>query len=50
MAQKDYVKIGKYRMSRAKFKKRFYQIMSLIIALLFVSGLLYTILFGKSPN
>jgi hypothetical protein len=50
MVQRDYVKIGKYRVSRTKFKKRFYQALSLVIALLFISGLLYTILFGKSPS
>ena len=37
-------------MSKARFWKVVYRLIALFIAFMFVSALLYTILFGKSPN
>ena len=50
MPTKDYVKIGRWRMSRSKFKKRLYWAISILIAFLFVSSLIVTILFGKTAG
>lgn len=50
MPSTDYVRIGKIRVSRSKFKRRVYQIISIVIALLFVSSLVYMILFGRNPG
>jgi hypothetical protein len=43
----DYVKIGRFRMSKSKFKRRVYQLISFFIVFLFVGGLIVTILLGQ---
>ncbi len=50
MPSPDQIRIGRFRMSRTKFKRRFYQLISLIIVLLFVSTLAYSILFGGTAQ
>jgi len=50
MPSSDYVRIGKVRVSRSKVKRRVYQVISIVIALLFISSLLYMILFGRNPG
>jgi hypothetical protein len=48
--QTDTVKIGRFRFSRARFWKWVYRLMALGIAFMFVSALIYMILFGTSPQ
>jgi hypothetical protein len=42
----DYVKIGRLRMSKKRFKRRVYQVISFFIVFLFLGGLIVTILLG----
>jgi hypothetical protein len=46
----DYVRIGRFRMSKSKFKRRVYQVISILIVFWFLAALVYTILFGQSPT
>jgi len=50
MPSNDFVKVGKFRMSKQKFWKRVYFLISVGIAFMFVSALIYMILFGRSPG
>ena len=50
MPTSDWVQIGPLRLSRRKFWKWIYRGIALLIAFTFVSALIYTILFGKSPS
>lgn len=50
MPPKDKIRIGRIRVSRSKMKKRFYWFVSILIVVLFVSTLVYSILFGRSPG
>lgn len=43
----DYVKIGRIRMSKKRFKRRVYQLTAFFIVFLFVGGLIVTILLGS---
>ena len=50
MPSSDHVKIGNFRFSRQRFWKWVYRLIALTIAFMFVSALVYTILFGKAPQ
>lgn len=50
MPSSDVVKVGKYRISKQRFWKRIYFLISVGIAFMFVSALIYMILFGRSPG
>ena len=50
MPSSDYVKIGGRRFSKQKFWKRVYLAISLGIVFMFLSALVYMILFGTSPQ
>jgi hypothetical protein len=50
MPPKDQIRVGGLRISRSKMKKRFYWLISIFIVILFVSTLVYSILFGRSPG
>ena len=50
MPSTDIVRIGRFKMSKQKFWKRVYFFISVGIAFLFVSSLVYMILFGKNPG
>ncbi|HKZ59241.1 MAG TPA: hypothetical protein VJ547_05250 [Candidatus Thermoplasmatota archaeon] len=46
----DQIRIGKLRISRRKFKRRVYQVISILIVFWFLAALVYTILFGQAPQ
>ena len=50
MPPSDYVRIGRLRISKQRFWKRVYILISVGIMFLFLSALVYMILFGKSPG
>ena len=50
MPSTDIVKIGRFKMSKARFWKWVYRFIAIFIAFMFVSALVYTILFGKNPG
>ncbi len=50
MPSKDQIRIGRIRLSRSRMKKRFYWFISILIVVLFVSTLVYSILFGRQPG
>ena len=50
MPSTDIVRIGRFRIRKERFWKWVYRFIALFIAFMFVSALVYTILFGKSPN
>ena len=50
MPSTDLIKIGPIRMSKSRFWTWIYRLIALLIAFMFISALVYTILFGKNPN
>ena len=50
MPSPDQIRIGRLRLSRSRIKKRFYWFISILIVVLFVSTLVYSILFGRGPG
>lgn len=48
--QKNYYQIGSRRLKKSTLKRILYTFIALLIAVMFVSSLVYMILFGKSPS
>jgi len=49
LPQSDQIRIGRFRLSRQRFWKIVYRLIAVVIAFMFVAGLIYTILFGVAP-
>lgn len=48
--ERNYYQIGSWRIRKSTLKRALYTFIAVLIAVMFVSSLVYMILFGQSPS